>query len=116
MSGTDHTTRRDRIRAKIAARVIIAESGCHIWTGLTSGESGRGRGYPRMSLDGATVAVHITAWIVENGPVPPKKQIDHLCCNRLCVNPAHLEMVTHRTNQRRRDQRRAQFVAEGCSP
>ena len=42
-------------------------------------------------------------WIVENGPIPPRKQIDHLCRNRRCVRPSHLEMVTHRKNQRRRD-------------
>lgn len=60
-----------------------------------------------MSLDGATVAVHIAMWIVEHGPVPPKKQIDHTCTNRRCVNPAHLQMVTHRKNQQLRDERRA---------
>lgn len=56
-----------------------------------------------MSLDGATVAVHKTLWVVENGPIPPGKQLDHLCRNRLCVSPNHLEMVTHKENQKRRD-------------
>ncbi|WP_368074186.1 HNH endonuclease signature motif containing protein [Staphylococcus aureus] len=39
------------------------------------------------------------------GYVPGKKQIDHLCGQRLCCNPAHLEMVTHLTNQKRRAKR-----------
>jgi hypothetical protein len=96
------TSRRDRIAAKIRARTVETDAGCLIWIGPTSGKDGRGRGYPRMSLDGGTVAVHITAFVLENGPIPPKKQIDHKCRNRLCVNPDHLEMVTHLQNQRRR--------------
>ena len=59
-----------------------------------------------MSLDGQTVAVHIVSYVNKNGFVPGKKQIDHLCNNRMCVNPDHLEMVTHKENQRRRDARK----------
>lgn len=55
-----------------------------------------------MNLDGATVAVHIAMFVCENGPIPPRKQVDHKCRNRLCVRPTHLEMVTHKQNQRRR--------------
>ncbi len=98
--------RRARIRQKIMLRVHVdPETGCWIWTGPRSGKQGRGAGYPRMSLDGATVAVHRTMFIIEHGPIPPKKQIDHKCRNRLCVNPSpdHLEMVTHLRNMLRRD-------------
>lgn len=104
-------SRRDRIREKILSRTIEVqgplETPCRLWTGPTSGEKGRGAGYPRMNLDGATVAVHITSWVNENGLVPPRKQIDHRCRNRLCVFEPHLEMVTHKENQKRRDQSRA---------
>ena len=79
-------------------------SPCHIWTGSHSGD-GRGGGYPRMSLDGQTVAVHIVAFTNKNGFVPGKKQIDHMCNNRLCVNEDHLQMVTHKKNQKLRIQR-----------
>ena len=56
-----------------------------------------------MCLDGGTMAVHIVMYVCHFGPIPPKKQVDHLCENRLCCNPLHLEMVTHKQNQKRRD-------------
>lgn len=103
-------TRRDQIREKILARVDVvpapdflpAELGpCHLWTGPTSG-NGRGGDYPRMNLDGQTVAVHIVSWTNEHGFVPGKKQLDHLCRRRRCVSDLHLELVTHKQNQKRR--------------
>lgn len=105
--------RRTDIHERIMANVMISFLGfringkpspCHIWQGGDSG-SGRGGGYARMSLDGQTVAVHIVSFVNKNGFVPGKKQIDHLCNNRLCVNEEHLEMVTHKQNQKRRDRR-----------
>ncbi|CDP51974.1 Phage protein [Devosia sp. DBB001] len=78
---------------------------CWIWTGPDSGD-GRGGGYPRMALDGQTVAVHIVMWTNEHGFVPGRKQLDHLCRRRRCVNPEHLELVTHLQNQKRRDRAR----------
>lgn len=74
-------------------------SACYEWQGPTSGK-GRGGGYPRMSLDGQTVAVHIAMFVNKHGFVPGKKQVDHKCENRLCVRLAHLQMVTHKKNQR----------------
>lgn len=97
-------SRRTSILDHIRSRTVLdPETGCHIWQGSTSGSSGRGYGYPRMSLGGGTMAVHRVVWVCENGPIPPRKQIDHLYRNRLCVNEEHLECVTHKENQRRRD-------------
>lgn len=103
-------SRRDRISAKIASRVVEEpapdwmppELGpCKVWTGPHSG-TGRGGDYPRMHLDGQTVAVHLVAWTNEHGFIPGKKQLDHLCRRRMCVNDLHLELVTHKENQKRR--------------
>jgi hypothetical protein len=98
--------RRALIREKIAAQVQVVDMGylspCHIWTGGDSG-NGRGGGYPRMWLDGQVVAVHIVSWTNEHGYVPGKKQIDHKCRQRRCVREDHLELVTHKQNQKRRD-------------
>ena len=99
------TSRRDFIREKVMQRVAVdPRSGCWTWQGPTSGSSGRGAGYPRMNLNNTTVAVHLVMWTNEHGLIPHKKQIDHQCRNRLCVNPDHLEMVTHKQTQKRRDQ------------
>lgn len=102
--------RRNYIIDKLLKRTKIIDLGfilgskpspCHIWTGPTSG-TGRGGGYGRCCLDGQTVAVHLVAFTHYYGYIPSKKQVDHLCRNRLCWNPAHLELVTHLQNQRRR--------------
>lgn len=108
--------RRDRIRQKIRENVKIEDRGhntpCWIWQGSDSG-TGRGGGYPRMSLDGQTVAVHIVSFVNEHGYVPSKKQVDHLCNQRMCCNPDHLEMVTHKQNQKRRALRASTAFKKG---
>ena len=105
--------RRQSILQKIEKRCNVEDRGfildgkpspCHIWTGPTSG-NGRGGGYGRMSLDGQTVAVHIVVATHYFGYIPGNKQVDHLCGQRPCANPAHVEIVTHKVNQKRRDER-----------
>lgn len=117
-------SRRERIRTKIMERVKVeaapawlnpALGPCHIWQGPDSG-TGRGGGYARMNLDGQTVAVHLVAWTNEHGFIPGKKQLDHLCRRRRCVAEAHLELVTHKENQRRRDAARKATEAPAVLP
>ncbi|TPJ75809.1 HNH endonuclease [Mesorhizobium sp. B2-6-3] len=102
-------TRREVIRAKIAANIEVVDTGyetpCHLWIGPDSG-NGRGGDYPRMKLDGQTVAVHRVSFTNEHGYIPGKKQLDHKCRTRRCVRDDHLEMVTHKQNQKRRDEAR----------
>lgn len=102
--------RRGEIMLRIHERVVVTDTGftlhgeaspCHIWTGPDSGD-GRGGGYGRMSLNSQTVAVHLVVYTHYYGYIPGKKQIDHRCNQRLCCNPMHLEMVSHKTNQKRR--------------
>jgi hypothetical protein len=110
--------RRLSIMERIYERVIVEDRGfilddqpspCHIWQGPTSGE-GRGGGYGRMSLNSQTVATHLVVYTHYYGYIPGKKQIDHKCNNRLCVNPAHLQMVSHLRNQRLRAKRAKETI------
>ncbi len=113
--------RREMVIERILARVAVTDTGfvldekpspCFLWEGPDSGE-GRGGGYGQMSLNGQTVAVHLVVYTHFYGYIPGKKQIDHLCNNRRCCNPAHLQMVTHKTNQKRRAKRAIEQIPDG---
>lgn len=60
------------------------------------------RGYGLFTYGGHTHSVHRLSYELLVGPIPDGLQIDHLCRNPPCVNPAHLEPVTFAENQRRR--------------
>lgn len=55
-------------------------------------------GYGYFYLEGRLIPAHRFSYIEENGEPTPGHDIDHLCRNPSCVNPAHLEAVTHREN------------------
>jgi hypothetical protein len=80
----------DRIREKIAKN---AETGCWEWAGARTRE-----GYGVMHHGGRQHGAHRLSWEAANGPIAPGLHIDHLCRNRCCVNPDHLEPVTPREN------------------
>ena len=66
---------------------------CWNWTGQLSQH-----GYGRARFEGKRWYVHRYVYEKLVGPVPEGKEPDHLCRNRTCANPNHLEMVTHREN------------------
>lgn len=58
-------------------------------------------GYGRFKMGKSMRNAHAVAYELLVGEVPDGFELDHLCRNRGCVNPAHLEVVTHRTNTMR---------------
>lgn len=59
-------------------------------------------GYGMFTVEaGWVTTAHRIAWELTRDPVPPGRQLDHLCRNRSCVNPAHLEPVSSRENTMR---------------
>ena len=54
--------------------------------------------YGRFKLNGKTQRSHRLSFEFHKGKIPDGLQIDHLCKNRLCCNPDHLEAVTCKEN------------------
>jgi HNH endonuclease len=56
------------------------------------------KGYGVIQVKGRRMFAHRLSYVLCHGPVPHGKELDHLCRNRACINPDHLEPVTRREN------------------
>ena len=75
---------------------IDASGDCWQWIGnIQTG------GYGQTYIDGKPRLAHRVVWETLVGKIPENLELDHLCRNSACVNPDHLEPVTHRENVRR---------------
>jgi hypothetical protein len=80
-------------------RVTILENGCWQWTGaMSSGYGMFGEQRKPGAKRNRMTSAHIWSYKNTIGPIPPGLELDHTCRNRACVNPLHLEPVTHRIN------------------
>lgn len=75
---------------------FIVTPGCWLWVGKRSD-----RGYGKIKNRGRMLSAHVAVYEHYCGPVPKGKELDHLCRVHHCVNPNHLEPVTHKVNCQR---------------
>lgn len=86
-------TLRERIERAVQ---IDPESGCWEWQRAHDGE-----GYGFIKVSGRQLRAHRVSYELHVGAIPDGLPLDHLCRNTSCVNPEHLEPVTHAENMRR---------------
>lgn len=79
---------------------VDASASCWVWIAASAG---KGYGKYTTKIDGRWTYpyAHRYAWESLVGPIPEGMILDHLCKNRKCVNPDHLEVVTYQDNNLR---------------
>ena len=89
-------TSADRKQLRVVSRFFKyagVGDGCWEWTGYV-----RPNGYGCFAIQYRKPGAHRYAYQLFRGPIPTGLTLDHLCKNRVCVNPWHLEPVSLREN------------------
>lgn len=92
---------KDRKRRTLEARFFEKtkiQEGCWLWIGYKLP-----KGYGMIHLNGKPCPAHRVSHLIFKGAIPTGLEIDHLCRNKSCVNPNHLEAVTRSVNLMRGD-------------
>lgn len=88
--------KRRPLLERLMEKVRVEPGGCWVWTGwLTQA------GYAMINAggtNGKALRAHRVSYEAHVGPIPDGLVLDHLCRNRACLNPAHLEPVTASEN------------------
>lgn len=86
----------DYILNRIEVEPGPALTGCWQWL-----KAVKDAGYAVAEINGRMHRMHRTAFVSFRGEIPTGLDLDHLCRNRSCVNPWHLEPVTRSENLNR---------------
>lgn len=97
-----------RSRHGIDGMYVIDEQGCWIWQGTLEHH-----GYGQLRRHGRRMKAHRYAYALHIGPVPAGATVDHLCFQPSCVNPAHLQLLSHAENCSRKQSLTAETCARG---
>jgi hypothetical protein len=87
---TRNMTHEQRFWAKVQK-----SAGCWEWM---ASKAQNGRGYGSININGKMTPAHRFSWELANGVIPDGMEVDHICFNMGCVNPAHLRLVTRAEN------------------
>ena len=105
---------------RFLAKVQVGDTpdDCWLWTGTMHPWGYGSFASGRRSAAGNHIPdkAHRFAYEHYRGPIPPGLYIDHLCNNRRCVNPAHLEAVTNAENLARGYRRRMPLACRNGHP
>lgn len=85
--------RTDRKQFK-PIQLVEQEGGCVICTSHEPNIDGYHRVYNGVNATPRCIFLHRSTWEVIHGPVPEGYELDHLCRNRRCCNPSHLQLLT----------------------
>lgn len=84
--------KRQDIKERFLSKVQKTST-CWIWLAHSIGYYGSFRiGHDKIA------GAHRVSYEIFKGEIPFGMEVDHLCRNKLCVNPEHLEAVTHKEN------------------
>ena len=86
------------VAMRIMTTVVIEKNGCWTKKGWNSGN-----GYGKISVKGKAQMAHRAMYESLVGPIPEGLILDHLCRNRACCHPDHVEPVTVKVNTHRGD-------------
>lgn len=81
------------VEQRFLSKISIDPLGCWNWTAAKNAD-----GYGRFGFEGRNAHAHRVAYVLFIGPIPRGLEVAHLCHNRRCVNPLHIQAMTHLAN------------------